>query len=92
MTEKYETLYIADNSIDSEGYIGTREEWEIGMKETLKSWYNEWLQTESEIKEPMSFEEWAEATLDELLEECPDDEIDEYTRLDPVSEKEISAT
>ena len=87
MTNSNETLYTASDSICSECYVGTREEWKIGNMDAFKSWYGDYVsstiqeaRTDSE-KEIVEFEEWLESTLDDALHEAGEDEIEEYERL-----------
>lgn len=89
------TLYVGSENIDSNGFIGTREEWELALKDVWEDWWNGSESQENDV----TIEEYAKMTLDSELREADEDEINDpyYKRLDPVIgtfqriEKEINS-
>lgn len=81
-----ETLYTSTDKICSDIFSGTREEWETGLKDSMRIWYQEYVQTvedtnkyetETDKTATLTFEEYETKTLDgNLIEIFEDDDTD----------------
>ena len=86
-----ETLYVNNETLGSECYVGTWEEWEDSLSPMpLRDWYIEYevrVQEQAEdigddTPEIMTFEEWVQDCLDNGLSVATEDEIESYPRLE----------
>ena len=85
-----ETLYINNEKLGSECYIGTRDQFRKELTPTcFKQWYYEYENNQQDLArengddnpEIMSFEEWVQDCLDKGLSVATDDDIASYPRL-----------
>jgi len=76
--EETEIIYTGSDKISQDCMIGTREEWELGLKDVWPDWWN----GSEEQNQGMTIEEYSEHTLDNELTEADDDQIKEYERFE----------
>jgi hypothetical protein len=84
-TQNTDQLFIDSNSNLTGGalIIGTREEWEKGMRTSLGLWYEEYLQVNEDESNILTLEAWINDLLDYELEEVEeDDDITEFQRIE----------
>ena len=87
--ENMKTLFVNNETLGSECYIGTWSEWEQSLQPTpMNEWYQDYCSTQQqqaeeleECPEILNFEEWAQDCLKKGLSEATNEEISRYQRL-----------
>ena len=75
------TLYVNDEYFGHTSYIGTWNEWLIGMADCFRQWYNERDMDEPEMA-ALSYNEWVSDNMERHLTVADADDITDWPRLD----------